>query len=103
MFSSRVLFVRAGGVNSGMHSVRPSHLPYKPWGYDTRFMGKTALEVMDKYKLKTFPRYSFPPSLLYRKVEEIDAMAREMKSKEAQEAMRLLTLEGYDKDSFQVL
>ena len=102
MFTSHRCLVRAGGVNTGLHSVRPSHLPYQPWGYDTRFIGKTAAEVIEKYKLKTFPKYAFPPSLLNRTVEEIDAMARKQSSMASKEAMRLLCIQEYNKDTFQL-
>jgi hypothetical protein len=94
--------VRAGNVNPGIHSVRGSQLPYVPWPYDTRYCGKTAQAVIEKYKKPNFPMYKFPVDFLHRKVEEINWFADKGKNINAIEAMDLLTNPNYHNDKRQI-
>ena len=71
-------------------AVRTAQLPYVPWRFDARFAGKTAEEVIRKFKTDAFPKSKFPAELVGRKVEEISALAETLKLKRAIEAMRLL-------------
>ena len=103
MFRSLIHLRRPGGINAGIHSVRTSKLPVVPWSFDSRYLGKTASEVIEKYKLKSgFPVYSFPSELLSVRVEEIESMAKVMRRKSAMDAMKLLTDKAFNNDSFQV-
>ena len=96
------LLVRVGGISSGMHSVRASQLPYQPWSFDSRYCGLIAQQVIDRFKTKSFPVYSFPQIHLNRKVEEINALAEKGKLACAVKAMALLNDSKYHNDKKQI-
>ena len=102
LFRGSARRIKPGGVNPGLHSVRASQLPYQQWDFDSRYLGKTAEQVITKYKTDSFPKYRFPAELLGRKVEEINAMAKKMKLVAAQDAMQLLTSAQYHNDNLQI-
>ena len=94
--------VRPGNIQNGSHSVRTAQLPQVPWSFDSRYCGKTAKDVISKFKKKAFPVGKFPEELLDKKVEEIAAMAERMQLKRAVDALALLNDAKFHNDNNQL-